>query len=295
MSVADSLFENEFLEKLEYLYLISKKILSGQNRAERRSRKVGSGIEFADYREYMPGDDLRHIDWTLYARLQKLFLRLFEEEEDLYVYLLIDISPSMRMGTPSRLDYALRVAAALAYITLSNLDRVSLLTFGEKVEGRLPPSRGKPNIFKVLKFLERIPDTKGTRMEESLQAFVHQSKRRGIAVLLSDFYDEKGYRQALDYLRYFRYDIFAIQLFDERELNPDVRGDVELIDHETGERLTTTLSPRLIKAYQEAFEQYCQELEQYCLQSEITLFRTSIQVPFEDLVLDIFRRGGFLA
>lgn len=132
-------------------------------------------------------------------------------------------------------------------------------------------------------------------MEDSLQAFVHQSKRRGIAVLLSDFYDEKGYRQALDYLRYFRYDIFAIQLFDERELNPDVRGDVELIDHETGERLTTTLSPRLIKAYQEAFEQYCQELEQYCLQSEITLFRTSIQVPFEDLVLDIFRRGGFLA
>lgn len=293
--MSGSLFENEFLEKLEYLYLISKKLLSGQNRAERRSRKVGSGIEFADYREYMPGDDLRHIDWTLYARLEKLFLRLFEEEEDLYVYLLIDISPSMRMGSPNRMDYALRVAAALAYITLSNLDRVSLLTFGEKVEGRMPPSRGKPNIFKVLKFLERIPETKGTKMEDSLQAFVHQSKRRGIAVLISDFFDEEGYQQALNYLRYFRYDIFAIQLFDERELNPDVRGDVEIIDHETGESLTTTLSPRLIKAYQEAFEEFCGELESFCVKSEITLFRTSIQVPFEELVLDIFRRGGFLA
>ena len=295
--MAESLFDKDFLEKLEYLYLISKKILSGQNRAERRTRKVGSGIEFADYREYAPGDDIRHIDWTLYARLEKLFLRMFEEEEDLYVYILLDISPSMKMSQPSRMDYALRVAASLAYITLSNLDRVSLMTFGEKVEGRLPPSRGKANIFKVLKFLERIPEikTSGTNAEESLRAFVHQNKRRGIAVLISDFYDEAGFQEALNYLRYYRYEIFAIQLYDERELDLSLRGDVELIDHETGERISTTLSPRLIKAYQDAFQQFCEELEGHCLKREVTLFRTSIQIPFEDLVLDIFRRGGFLA
>ncbi|MEM1008231.1 MAG: DUF58 domain-containing protein [Myxococcota bacterium] len=293
--MAERLFENEFLEKLEYLYLVSKKILSGQQRAERRSRKTGSGIEFADYREYMPGDDIRHIDWNLYARLQKLFLRLFEEEEDLYVYLLLDTSPSMRMGSASCLDYGLRVAAALAYITLSNLDRVSVITFGEHLEGRLPPSRGKSNIFKILKFLEKIPHTQGTQLEDSLQAFVHQTKRRGVVVVISDFFDPQGYTQALKVLRYFRYDTFAIQLFDETFFDLKARGDVELFDVETGETLSSTLSPGLIRAYRQAFEAYCQELELFCKKSEISLFRTSIQVPFEELVLDIFRQGGFLA
>mgnify|MGYP002642160764 CR=1 FL=1 len=98
--MSDSLFDNDFLEKLEYLYLVSKKLMSGNLKAERRSRKIGSGIEFADYREYVPGDDLRHIDWNLYARLEKLFLRLFEEEEDLYVYIILDVSPSMKQGNP---------------------------------------------------------------------------------------------------------------------------------------------------------------------------------------------------
>tara|TARA_B100000609_G_C17219341_1_gene438888 strand:+ start:1182 stop:2066 length:885 start_codon:yes stop_codon:yes gene_type:complete len=290
----DSLFNQEFLAKLDYLYLISKKLLSGQNKAERRSRKIGSGIEFADYREYVPGDDLRHIDWNLYARLGKLFLRLFEEEEDLYVYILLDISPSMTLGSPSRLDYGRRVAAALAYITLNNLDRISMITFGDKLEGRLPPCRGKNNIFKVLQFLDALEPMKGTHLEESLRTFVHQTKRRGVAVVISDFYDEKGYESALNFLRYHKFDIYALQLFDQKELQPDIRGDVELVDHETGEVLTTTLSPALVRAYREAFEEFCEEIEQYCKRSEITLFRTDIQVPFEDLILNIFRQGGFL-
>lgn len=293
--MAESLFDSEFLEKLEYLYLVSKKLLSGQNRAERRTRKSGSGIEFADFREYVPGDDIRHIDWNLYARLGKLFLRLFEEEEDLYVYLLLDISPSMRLGANNRLDYARRVAAALAYITLSNLDRVSLITFSGKLDGRLPPHRGKNNIFKVLRFLETLPESQETNLEESLRTFVHQNTRRGVAIVLTDFYDEAGYQKAFNFLRYHKYEIYAIQLVDEAELQTELRGDIELIDHETGEALTTTLTPRLMQAYREAFEQFCEDIEQFCLKSEITLFRAPIQIPFEDLILDIFRKRGFLS
>lgn len=293
--MAESLFDNEFLEKLEYLYLVSKKLLSGKSKAERRTRKSGSGIEFADFREYVPGDDIRHIDWNLYARLGKLFLRLFEEEEDLYVYLLLDISPSMTLGQPNRLDYGRRVAAALAYITLSNLDRVSLMTFSSKINGRLPPHRGKNNIFKVLRFLEMLPESEETNLEESLKTFVHQSSRRGVAIVLSDFYDRNGYQQALNYLRYYKYEIYAIQLVDESEFQTELRGDIELIDHETGEVLTTTMTPRLMQSYREAFDEFCAELEEFCLKSEMTLFRAPIQIPFEDLILDIFRKRGFLS
>ena len=290
----ESLFNKEFLAKLEYLYLVSKKLLSGKNRSERRSRKIGSGVEFADYREYVPGDDPRHIDWNLYARLQKLFLRLFEEEEDLYVYILLDISASMTLGEPNRLDYARRVAASLAYITLNNLDRVSLLTFGEKLEGRLPPNRGKKNIFKILKFLDRLPDGAKTNSEASLRTFVHQTKRRGVAIVISDFFDEKGYEQAFNFLRYHKYEIYAIQLYDQRDFDTKLRGDVELVDFETGEVLSTTLSPKMITAYREAFFEFCDELDRFCKKNEISLFRTQIQIPFEELILDIFRRGGFL-
>lgn len=293
--VAESLFDNEFLEKLEYLYLVSKKLLTGASRADRRSRKTGSGIEFADFREYVPGDDIRHIDWNLYARLGKLFLRLFEEEEDLYVYLLIDVSASMRLGTPNRLGYALRVAAALAYITLSNLDRVSLLTFSDQVLNRLPPHRGKNNIFKVLRFLENAPEGTTTSLEDSLRTFVHQNSRKGVAIVLTDFFDPKGYEQAFNVLRYYKHETYAIQLIDESEFQTELRGDVELIDHETGETIVTTLTPRLMQAYRDAFEEHCEQVEQFCLKNEITSFRAPIQIPFEDLILDIFRKRGFLS
>lgn len=292
--MSESLFDNEFIQKLEYLYLVSKKLLSGKVKAERRSRKIGSGIEFADYREYSEGDDIRHIDWNLYARLEKLFLRLFEEEEDLYVYFLLDTSGSMRMGSPSRLDYARRVAAALAYITLNNLDRVSLFTFSDTIKTRLQPHRGKNNIFKVLQFLDRLPTPSTTQTEDSFQTFVHQNKRRGVAVVISDFFDPHGYEQAFDVLRYHRHEIYAIHIFDETELESGLRGDVELIDRETGLHIETTLSPRLIEAYRQAFDEFCRDLEQFCLKREISLFRTSTKQPFEELILDIFRRGGFL-
>src|SRR5262249_30072316 len=125
-----NLFDEGFLKKLEYLAIVSRKVFAGRVRAERRSRKTGAGIEFADHRDYAPGDDIRYLDWALYGRAGKLLLRLFEEEEDLHVYLLLDASASMRTGHPPKLDQAMKLAAALAYVTLANLDRVSIVPFG---------------------------------------------------------------------------------------------------------------------------------------------------------------------
>ena len=149
-------FDEQFLKKLEYLYVVANKVFVGRIRAERRSRKIGSGVEFADHRNYAAGDDLRYLDWSVYGRLDKLLLRLFEEEEDLHIYLLVDASASMRAN--GKLDYAERICAALAYVGLAKLDRVSIVPFGggARAVERLPPSRGKAQIFKVFQFLSAL-------------------------------------------------------------------------------------------------------------------------------------------
>jgi len=146
MSTANAnvtLFDDEFLKKLEYLNIISKRLFAGQLRAERRTRKRGTGLEFADYRAYVAGDDFRHLDWKAYLRLNRLILKLFEEEEDLPIYFFVDSSQSMSYGDPSKLDYSRRVAAALCYIGLANLDRVNVISFAEGVKAELPPQQGK--------------------------------------------------------------------------------------------------------------------------------------------------------
>src|SRR6187431_2451951 len=142
MAATVSLFDDEFLKKLEYLSILSKRLFAGQFKAERRAMRRGTGLEFADYRSYVAGDDFRHLDWKAFLRLNKLILRLYQEEEDLPIYFFVDSSQSMDYGEPSKLDYARRVAAALCYIGLANLDRVSLISYADKVKSELSPQRG---------------------------------------------------------------------------------------------------------------------------------------------------------
>lgn len=288
-------FDEAFLKKLEYLYIVSKKIVAGASRAQRKTRIVGSGLEFADHRNYAAGDDLRTLDWKIYARTEKLFLKLFEEEEDLYIYFLVDTSPSMRMGDPDKWSYARRLTAALAYIGLSNLDRVSVVPFSSALDGRLPPARGKAQIFKVFEFLNSVRPGDTTRLGEAFRTFVTQNKRRGIAVVVSDFYDPEGFEAGLNFLRYHKFEPMVIQLYDERELDPSFRGDLQLVDCETGDVTDVTVTSSLKREYVKAFEAWAEELEEYCLKRNILYFKAPIQVPFDELVLRVFRAGGFLS
>src|SRR3989442_15344155 len=178
MSTANvALFDDEFMKKLEYLNIISKRLFAGQLRAERRTRKRGTGLEFADYRSYVAGDDFRHLDWKAYLRLNRLILKLFEEEEDLPIYFFIDASRSMEAGDPSKLDYARRVAAALCYIGLPNLDRVNVVGYADGVQGRLPPQRGKGRIFKIFRFLGEMAPGGATDAQASFQKYCAQTRR----------------------------------------------------------------------------------------------------------------------
>ena len=195
-------------------------MFSRNTRAERRTRKVGSGIEFADHRTYTRGDDFRYIDWNLYGRLDKLLLRLFEEEEDLHIYILVDVSDSMSIGSPlPKLHYAMQVGAALTYVGLANLDRVSIVPFSDRLIDRLPLSRGKNRIFRVFDFLRNCDLGGKTELAECMKDFVTQTKRRGLAVVISDFYDPKGFEQGINTLRY-KFEPFILQVYDLREASP---------------------------------------------------------------------------
>src|ERR1043166_490803 len=185
-----SLFDDEFLKKLEYLSIVSKRMFAGQFRAERRSKRRGPGVEFADYRAYVAGDDFRHLDWKAYLRLNRLILRLFEEEEDLPIYFFVDASQSMSYGQPSKLDYARRVAAALCYIGLANLDRVNVVSFADGVQNELPPQRGKGGVFKIFRFLTDIVAGGDTNAKESFKTYCTEKRRRGLAVVISDYFDQ---------------------------------------------------------------------------------------------------------
>jgi len=288
------LFDEDFLKKLEYLYIVSKKAFSGKLRAERRGRKVGSGIEFADHRDYAPGDDFRYIDWNIYGRMKKLLLRLFEEEEDLYIFLLLDASSSMDVGEPVKFDYARRVVAALAYIGLANLDRVNILPFAEELRPQLSPKRGKGQIFRVFEFLSALGPHGETDMETSFKSFVHQTRRRGLAVVVSDFFDPHGYGRGLKLLSHHRFETFALQVCDPTEAHPDVKGDLRLLDTESGEERIATVSPQVLRAYEREFKQYCERLEGFCTSIQAGFIRTLTSTPFDELVLKVFRQGKFL-
>jgi uncharacterized protein (DUF58 family) len=230
--------------------------------------------------------------------MKKLLLRLFEEEEDLYIYLLLDASNSMTgtpmMGEPPKFDYARRVVAALAYIALANLDRVNIIPFADALRTPLTPKRGKGQVFRVFEFLAAIRPGGETDMESSFRSFVHQTKRRGLTVVVSDFFDPHGYGRGLKLLCHHRFEPFAIQVSDPAEARPSVKGDLRLLDSETGEERIATVSPQVLRAYEREFEEYCERLESFCTSIRAGFLRTLTSTPFEELVLKVFREGKFL-
>jgi uncharacterized protein (DUF58 family) len=282
-----------FLRKLEYLAVVARRVFGGGLRADRRSRKVGAGIEFADHRAYTAGDDLRYLDWNVYARLERLLLRLFEEEEDLHVYLLVDTSASMRGD--GKLDQALQIAAALAYVGLSNLDRVSVIPLSSDAPQGLRPTRGRSNILPILRFLDGLQARGTTSLVASVEQFVRRAPRSGVAVLISDFYDLDGYTAALDLLRYRRHEPTAIQIWSAAEADPAVLGDVELVDLESGEARELTIDEDLLAGYRQAHHELTHGVERYCATRGVGYVRADVAVPFEDTVLHLFRRAGIVA
>jgi uncharacterized protein (DUF58 family) len=294
----DDLFDDDFQRKLDYLALVSKRVFAGRMRAERRTKKTGSGVEFADHRDYQPGDDFRYLDWNVYQRFDRLLLRLFEEEEDLAIYFIVDASTSMGFpdGSPhaKKFRYAKRVAAALAYVGLANLDRVSISSTTDKVLDRMPATRGKARIFKVFRFLKELKPDGQTNLEDALKSFVAQNKRRGLVVLASDLYDPHGFERGINVLRYNKFDPFVVHVVDKQEAKPKLAGDVLLYDCETGDEREVTVTAKVLERFEQAYGEYLSDIERFCSSKQVPYIQADVSVPFDELILRVFRRGGFL-
>ena len=291
-----ALFDSDFLKKLEYLSLVSRRVFRGQLLAQRRTMQLGGGIEFADHREYTPGDDFRYLDWNVFARHDELLLKRFQEEEDLHVYLLLDCSRSMAFGQPAKFDYVRQVAAALAYIALADLDRVAVVAFAGDIVADFPLTRGKARILSLLKFLEGL-QTQGatTDLARVVKSFVHRSQRRGLAVVLSDLFDPKGFQNGLDLLRHHRYEPHVVQVYDRHDAEPELKGDLELFDVETETIRKVTITERNLRQYRRIFADFLEEVGRYCNTYGIGGTRSRTDVPFDELLLRMMRAAGALA
>src|SRR6516162_6530283 len=288
------LLEPQFLARLEQLELVSRKIFLGRMKGERRSKKKGQSVEFADYRNYVIGDDLRFLDWNLYARLDRLFLRLFMEEEDLHFYVLIDNSLSMDFGNPSKLHYAKQIAAALGFIGLVNLDRVVVEAFNDRLTQTLPAIRGRRSLWRLLDFLSKLEPAGPSDLAQALRTFSIKCSGKGIVVVLSDFMDKGGYEQALRYLVARQLDIYAIQILSQEEIEPEIMGDLKLVDAEDDDVAELTVNGPLLKRYKQNLAAYRAALHDFCTRRGVSCLFTSNQVPFDRLVLTYLRQRGLV-
>jgi len=287
-------FDREFLKRLDALSIVSRKVLTGRAKGERRSIRKGAGVEFQDYRPYTTGDDFRYVDWNIYSRLDRLLLKLFVEEEDLCVHLLVDGSASMRFGQPPKLDYALKVAAALGYIGLNNLERVALAHFAGGIARMLRPRRGRGQILPLLDFLSTVQAEGPTNLNGCLADYALRVQVPGVVVVLTDLLDAGGYADGLKALLRRRYEVFLLHLVSEEELNPPLRGDLTLLDAEGGASREVSVDRQALERYQQRLQSHFAEAERFCAHHRIDYLRTSTAVPFDDLILRHLRRGGFL-
>lgn len=286
-------FDDQFLKKLEYLHVVSKRAFAGHNRADRLTPTRGRGLEFADHRPYTPGDDFRHIDWKAYKRLNRLLLRLFDEERDLPIYLMLDASRSM--AEPAKFDLARRLAAALCYIGLVHLDKLAILPFGRGLRQEAAVGRGKGRIFRVFEQLERLEAGGETDLRESFKEFVSRPRQTGLTVVLSDFLDPGGFEAGLKILRTIGHDVCVVHVTSARDRDPGAFGDVRFVDSETGELREIDVTPALAAAYARAWATHTADLERFCGRYDISYIRADAERPFEEIVLRAFRQGRFLA
>jgi uncharacterized protein (DUF58 family) len=284
----------QFLVRLEQLELVSRKIFVGKMKGERLSKRKGQSVEFADYKNYVVGDDLRFLDWNLFARLDKLFIRLFLEEEDLHVYFLLDNSLSMDFGTPTKLRYAKQLAAALGFVGLVNSDRVVVEAFNDRLTQSMPPLRGRRSLWRMLNFLDKVEPAGPSDMAKALRSFSLKCSGKGIVVILSDFMDKGGYEEALRYLVARQMDVYAIQILSQEEIEPDVAGDLKLVDVEDEDVAEITVSRALLDRYKKNLAAYRAALYEFCTRRGVTCLFTSNRVPFETLVLTYLRQRGLV-
>ncbi|MFK7928989.1 MAG: DUF58 domain-containing protein [Myxococcota bacterium] len=284
------LLESSFLQKLDRLVLRTRKRRSGVRGGEKRSNRRGQSQEFADHRPYVPGDDLRFLDWHLYGRLDTLWIKLFEEESDRTVQIVLDRSGSM---DGEKLDYARKVAAAFSWIALGRSDRVAVGSFDDALRDYAPPRRGRRNAHGVFRTLEEAHPGGETDPDRAFAAWP-QHRGGGVILLFTDFLYPDGYEKPLRRLASRGDELHVFHVMSPAEIKPPIEGDLTLVDRETGETLQVTVTPELKERYTKRILEWSDEIQGSCRSMGATYSRLLTHVPLEDLMLQDMRRGGVL-
>lgn len=312
---ASTLLSPELLARLEQMELVSRKIFRGRMKGERRSPRKGQSVEFADFRNYVPGDDLRFVDWNTYARLEKLFLKMFLEEEDLHFYALIDASNSMNFGEPTKLRFASQLAAALGFIGLVRGDRVKIETVGQSARDPSPAFRGRRSLWRMLDHVEQICETKKgispiisqhpqgrsgqsgpppSSLTDGIKNFCLRNSGKGIVILISDLMDKSGYESALRYLASRQMDVYVIHVLSPEEFEPDVHGDLRLVDCEDGDVTEVTVSGPLLKRYKETLASFVESAREFCARRGMMYLLARSETPVEELLTGYLATRGLV-
>jgi uncharacterized protein (DUF58 family) len=292
----DGLLSAKLLRQLEQFQLLAQRRAKSSARGERRSRSRGQSVEFADYRTYVAGDDFRYLDWNLYGRLERLFVKLYEEERELPVRIFLDASESMTFGQPRKFDFARQVSAAVGYVALCGFDRVSVIPFPDQPEqsavcGALRTVRGRKSAIEFFRNITQLSASGAVNLNDALRRGALEARQAGVAVVLSDFLDPAGYEKGLEALVGRGFQVNAVQILSPEELNPSTYGDLKLVDAESGSIQEVTFGKYRLKSYQQTVQNFCQRLREFCQSRGIRFFMASSGTPLEQLLLQQLREA----
>lgn len=307
----EELLPSELIARLDPLDLSSRKVFFGKLKGERRSKKRGQSVEFADHRPYVSGDDIRHIDWNIFGRLDRLFLKLFLEEEDLSLHVVIDASASSDCGEPGKFLFMQKAAMAMGYVGLTNLNRVAATAMGglvgapeaEEEEWRpvnvlhaIRDLRGRRRVHDLARWMVSLHAGGGFSFREAAERIALTRRGRGVMLVFSDFFFKEGYETGLKLLKGHGYDVFCIQVLSPQEVDPagpnGLLGDLRLKDVEDGDLAEVTISAPLLKRYKANLSAYCEGLRAFCAQRDMQLITVRSDTPVETLILDYLRKRG---
>jgi uncharacterized protein (DUF58 family) len=309
-----SLLTPELLRRLEQFQLLAARRAKSSAKGERRSRARGQSVEFADHRSYVPGDDFRYLDWNLFGRLDKLFLKLYEEERELPVRIFLDASESMTFGEPRKFDFARQVAAAIGYVALCGFDRVSVIPFPNAevrmknaetsasaqsairypqsaIEGSLRSVRGKKSSMQFFQNLNALTASGHADFNEALRRGALEARQTGLAIVLSDFLDPTGYESGLTALVGRGFQVNVVQILAPEELAPTTFGDLRLVDSESGGLQEVTFGRYRMKAYQQTVQNFIQRLREFTTKRGINFFMAPSNMDLQDLLLKQLRKS----
>ena len=288
------LFDGDFLRQLEKLAILSRQVVAGKMQGERRSPKRGQSVEFADFRPYSLGDDIRRIDWNAFARLERYFIKLFVEEEDIQIHLLIDSSASMNWGTPDKFQYAVKAAAALGYIGLVGLDKVSAIALSSQSNGHyFSPHRGKAQTHAFFSFLQSLAPQGKVNLKQQALAYSAAHKQPGPLLLFTDLMDE-SWKEGLRILAAQQYEITLLQILSPDEVNPEFSGDLKLLDSETNRDIEVTADFDLVQKYKQELKSWQDEVQIFCSKRSIQYISLETSLPLQELLFTWLRRQSVL-